>query len=338
MKKLISIILFGAFVFAGVIAFSPHRGMLINFSIQKKTDSPFSIYVPEEGESISFLLDSLKASEKIYLSKWISFMARIRGYDSARFGHYKIDSNLGAMEFLRKLSLGYEDPIRFRVAGYKNRDKYLQEISNFFPWSIDSLRKHLGNDSSWTHLIPNTYEIYWTTSPKGIAKRINQEYKIFWGNHRKAKADALGLSPDQIMVLASISQAETKVLEEISRVAALYVSRLRIGKRLESDPTAVYAFHELNPNEGLVRRVSRKITRIKHPYNTYHISGLPPSPLASVEPQIIDAVLQSIPKGEIYMCADPNRIGYHNFTSSFRQHLINSRKYQKSLNQRGIRQ
>ena len=338
MKKLISIILFGAFVFAGVIAFSPYRAMLINFSIQKKTGSPFSIYIPEEGESISVLLDSLKASEKIHFSKWISFIARIRGYDSARFGHYKIDSNLGAMDVLRKLSFGYEDPIRFRVTGYKNRDKYLQEISNFFPWSIDSLRKHLGNDSSWTHLIPNTYEIYWTTSPKGIAKRINQEYKIFWGNHRKAKADALGLSPDQIMVLASISQAETKVLEEISRVAALYVSRLRIGKRLESDPTAVYAFHQLNPNEGPVRRVSRKITRIKHPYNTYFISGLPPSPLASVEPQIIDAVLQSIPRGEIYMCADPNRIGYHNFTSSFRQHLINSRKYQKSLTQRGIRQ
>ena len=68
MKKLILIILFGAFVFAGVIAFSTYRGMLINFSIQKKTDSPFSIYVPEEGESISFFLDSIKASEKIYLS------------------------------------------------------------------------------------------------------------------------------------------------------------------------------------------------------------------------------------------------------------------------------
>ena len=336
MKKLFLIILTGVFVLAGVIAFSPYRGMLINFSIQKKSDSSFSLYVSEEGESISILLDSLKDSEKIHFSKWVSFMARIRGYDSARFGHYKIDSNLGAMQFLRKLSLGYEDPIRFRVAGYKNRDKYLQEISNFFPWSIDSLRKYLGNDSSWTHLIPNTYEIYWTTPPKGIAKRINQEYKIFWGNNRQAKADALGLSSDQIMVLASISQAETKVLEEVSRVAALYISRLRIGKRLESDPTAVYAFHELNPGEGRIRRISRKITRIKHPYNTYYISGLPPSPIASVEPQIIDAVLQSIPKGEIYMCADPNRIGYHNFTSSFRQHLINSRKYHKSLNQRGI--
>ena len=336
MKKLFLIILTGVFVLAGVITFSPYRGMLINFSIQKKSDSSFSLYVSEEGESISILLDSLKDSEKIHFSKWVSLMARIRGYDSARFGHYKIDSNLGAMQFLRKLSLGYEDPIRFRVAGYKNRDKYLQEISNFFPWSIDSLRKYLGNDSSWTNLIPNTYEIYWTTPPKGIAKRINQEYKIFWGNNRQAKADALGLSSDQIMVLASISQAETKVLEEVSRVAALYISRLRIGKRLESDPTAVYAFHELNPGEGRIRRVSRKITRIKHPYNTYYISGLPPSPIASVEPQIIDAVLQSIPKGEIYMCADPNRIGYHNFTSSFRQHLINSRKYHKSLNQRGI--
>ena len=336
MKKLFLIILTGVFVLAGVITFSPYRGMLINFSIQKKSDSSFSLYVSEEGESISILLDSLKDSEKIHFSKWVSLMARIRGYDSARFGHYKIDSNLGAMQFLRKLSLGYEDPIRFRVAGYKNRDKYLQEISNFFPWSIDSLRKYLGNDSSWTHLIPNTYEIYWTTPPKGIAKRINQEYKIFWGNNRLAKADALGLSSDQIMVLASISQAETKVLEEVSRVAALYISRLRIGKRLESDPTAVYAFHELNPGEGRIRRVSRKITRIKHPYNTYYISGLPPTPIASVEPQIIDAVLQSIPKGEIYMCADPNRIGYHNFTSSFRQHLINSRKYHKSLNQRGI--
>ena len=106
MKKLILIILFGAFVFAGVIAFSPYRGMLINFSIQKKTDSPFSIYVPEEGESISILLDSLKATEKIHFSKWVSLIARIRGYDSARFGHYKIDPNLGAMQFLRKLSLG----------------------------------------------------------------------------------------------------------------------------------------------------------------------------------------------------------------------------------------
>ncbi len=310
---------------------------VIDSPILEKKQEKFSIFIPKEGRLLSEVLDSLGSKGQIKHHHAVSVLADLRGYDSAKFGHYKLDLTIGVMDFLRKLTFGYEDPLKVRIGGYKSREAYLKELSNVFPWSIDLLRTYLGNDTSWSRIIPNTYEMYWSSNPKDISNRLRREYHVFWSNYRRDRAEELGFTPDQIMIIASITQAETKALDELPRVAALYMSRLRIGKRLESDPTAVFAYHEMNPGADIVRRVSRKITRINHPYNTYTIPGLPPSPIATVEPEIIDAVLSAIPKGELYMCADPERIGYHNFTSSFRQHLINSSKYQRSLNRRGIR-
>lgn len=327
---LLFFVLFGT---ASLIIFSK----VIDSPILEKKQQEFSIFIPKEGRLLYEVLDTLGSKGQIKYYQAISILADLRGYDSAKFGHYKLDSTIGVMEFLRKLTFGYEDPLKVRIGGYKSRESYLKGLSNIFPRSIDSLRTYLGNDTSWSKIIPNTYEMYWSSDPKDISNRLRREYDVFWGKHRLDRAEHLGFSPDEIMIIASISQAETKALDELPRVAALYISRLRIGKPLESDPTAVYAYHEMNPGTGIVRRVSRKITRINHPYNTYIIPGLPPSPIATVEPEIIDAVLSAIPKGELYMCADPKRIGYHNFTSSFRQHLINSSKYHRSLNQRGIR-
>tara|TARA_B100001142_G_scaffold129918_1_gene131591 strand:- start:470 stop:1492 length:1023 start_codon:yes stop_codon:yes gene_type:complete len=310
----------------------------IDSPILENNQKKFEIFIPKEGRLLSYVIDSLGSLGQIKYSQAISILSDLRGYDSAKFGYYKIDSTIGVMQFLRKLTFGYEDPLNVRIGGYKSREEYLKELSNVFPWSLDSLRTYLGNDTSWSRIIPNTYEMYWSSNPRKISNRLRREYNVFWSNYRRNRAEDLGFSPDDIMIIASISQAETKALDELPRIAALYMSRLRIGKRLESDPTAVYAYREMNPGTDIVRRVSRKMTRVNHPYNTYNIPGLPPSPIATVEPEIIDAVLSAIPKGELYMCADPERIGYHNFTSSFRQHLINSSKYHRSLNRRGIRQ
>ncbi|CAI8279224.1 MAG: Endolytic murein transglycosylase [Owenweeksia sp. TMED14] len=309
---------------------------IVDSSIQTNGRKNISIFVPTEGTSISELLDSLESVGEIKYSYATSILANLKGYDSARFGHYTLDSTLGRIQFLRKLNFGYEDPIDFSIKGYRDKQSFLRELKYVFPWSLDSLEHYVGSNDSWTHIIPNTYEIYWSSTPDEISKRIQREFDAFWGSYRRRKAEELGLSPNEIMILASISQAETKAMDELPRVAALYISRLRIGKRLESDPTAVYAYRDIHPESDIIRRVSRKITRIVHPYNTYIIPGLPPSPIATVDPAVIDAVLRAEPKGELYMCADPNRIGYHNFTASYREHLINSSKYHRSLNRRKI--
>ncbi len=110
-----------------------------------------------------------------------------------------------------------------------------------------------------------------------------------------------------------------------------------MGKRLEADPTAVFAYKQLYPNAGVIRRVTTKITSVDHPYNTYRRSGLPPGALATVEQAVLDAVLDAKPSGEVYMCADPKRPGYHVFARSYAEHLRNSARYHESLNRRGIR-
>jgi len=179
--------------------------------------------------------------------------------------------------------------------------------------------------------------VYWSYDPPALVERLQHEYRVFWTEERLWQADQLNLSPEEVVVLASIVQAETKQPDELGRVAGLYLTRLKMGKRLEADPTAVYAYKQRYPHSGIIRRVTGKITSIDHPYNTYRRSGLPPGALATVEPDVLDAVLFAAPSGEVYMCADPKRPGYHVFARSYAEHLRNSARYHQSLNRRGIR-
>ena len=183
-----------------------------------------------------------------------------------------------------------------------------------------------------TMFLPNTYQFNWSTTAKQAIERMAQEYKKFWTDERKAKAQKLHLSQSEISILASIVQAEQSVhSDERPRVAGLYINRIRKGMLLQSDPTIIYGLGDFS-----IRRVLNKHKAIDTPYNTYIHQGLPPGPINLPSIKSLDAVLNYEQHDYIYMCAKEDFSGYHNFAKTYEQHQIYANKFQKELDRRKI--
>jgi len=180
--------------------------------------------------------------------------------------------------------------------------------------------------------IPNTYDIYWNTSPEKFFKRMYANYQSFWTADRKQRASEINLSPVQVSILASIVDAEALHDDEMPTIAGLYLNRLKKGMKLESDPTVIFALHDFT-----IKRVLKRYLSTDSPYNTYLHTGLPPGPVMMPSVNALDAVLDYRKSDYIYMCAKEDFSGYHNFATNVADHLANAHKYQKALDARHIK-
>src|SRR6185436_15384736 len=143
---------------------------------------------------------------------------------------------------------------------------------------------------------------------------------------RLDKARALGLTPIEVSILASIVQAEISKADEAPIVAGLYLNRLKKDIALQADPTLVFAAGDFT-----IKRVLNEHKEIDSPYNTYKYTGLPPGPINMPYISSIDAVLNHEVSDYIYMCAREDFSGYHNFAKTLREHNINAERYQRAL-------
>lgn len=183
--------------------------------------------------------------------------------------------------------------------------------------------------------MPDTYEMYWNASASSVAEKLYQNTVRFWSPERVEQAEALGLSPAGVSTLASIVMKESSEAEDRPKVARLYLNRLEIGMKLQADPTVIYALNRKNP-EQKIQRVLTKDLSIQDPYNTYYVKGLPPGPICVAERAALEAVLNAPNHEYIFMCADPDRFGFHAFAKSYNEHLRNQRKWTAYLNRRKI--
>jgi len=126
-------------------------------------------------------------------------------------------------------------------------------------------------------------------------------------------------SPDELVVLASIIEKETGKPEERTRVAAVFVNRLRQRMKLQSDPTIIYGL--VGGKGSLGRPIMRSEIEQPTPYNTYVIDGLPPGPIANPGRASLEAAANPARTKELYFVADGS--GGHVFADSYEQHQKN---------------
>jgi UPF0755 protein len=257
-------------------------------------------------------------------------------------GRYKIEHRMSNDELINMFRSGSQDPVNVTFNNIRTPDELAEKIGEQIEADPDDILKILKSDSiaqkygftmySFPAMfIPNSYELYWNTSAEQFTERMYREYNRFWNNSRMRKLEKTGFSKEEVIILASIVQEESRKVKEKSRIAGLYINRLEIGMRLQADPTVKFAVGNFN-----IKRVLNKHIKVNSPYNTYKKYGLPPGPINYPEISTIDAVLNYEKHDYLYMCAKHDFSGYHNFAKTLKEHNRNKQLYVKELNKRKI--
>jgi UPF0755 protein len=169
-------------------------------------------------------------------------------------------------------------------------------------------------------LLPDTYNFNRGMTREQIIQRMQQAQqrvlKEVWDRH---SPDLPIKTPEQLVVLASLVEKETGKPEERTRVAAVFVNRLKQRMRLQSDPTIIYGL--VGGKGTLGRPIMKSEIEQPTPYNTYQIDGLPPGPIANPGRASLEAVANPARTRELYFAADGT--GGHAFAETYEQHQRN---------------
>lgn len=301
----------------------------------------FYVYANDTYQDV---LHRIKTDKIVKDPEAFNFVAKTMKYpESVKPGRYKLTPGMSNRTLIGNLRGGYQDAVKLRFANIRLKEDLAGLLGKNFQADSAQFSALLNNeavaeqygftsDNFYTMFIPNTYEIYWNTSPDKVIERLNEEYKKFWTPERLEKAKALNLTPQEVSVLASIVRGEALHNDEMPMIAALYQNRLKKGMLLQADPTVIFA-----NNDFTIRRVLNKHLTVDNPYNTYRFKGLPPGPINMPPIVAIDAVLNPANHDYIYMCAKEDFSGYHAFATTVADHLVNARKFQKALDDRNIK-
>ncbi len=173
------------------------------------------------------------------------------------------------------------------------------------------------------YLFPETYVVARHVEAKTLVRLMVERFRHVFTPDLAGPAAARGLSPHQVVTLASIVEKETARPDERPLVAAVYENRLRIGMGLQCDPTVIYALQREGRYTGNLRRDD---LQMDSPYNTYRHPGLPPGPIAAPGRASLDAVVH--PADAEYLYFVSRNDGSHVFAKTLAEHNRNVAKYQ----------
>ena len=325
-------------VAAGIVAGIAYHSIFSTFDISE-TSYVFVRPTTTEDDIKAQLCDNCNASSMLgwrLLSRAFPF--------TPHTGRYVVEPTDDLLTVYRRLRRGQQTPVRLtipsvrrlsRLAGVLANNLMLDstEVASAFADSAVAAEYGYSLATLPSLFIPNTYELYWDVSFNIFMQRMRREHDSFWqANNREQKAEALGMTKEQVATLASIIDEETNYGPERARIAGLYLNRLNRGMPLQADPTVKFSLG----NDSL-RRILNSHLRTPSPYNTYLNAGLPPGPIRIPTIASLDAVLGAESHDYLYFCAKEDFSGSHNFARTYAEHMANARRYQQALNQRGIR-
>ena len=307
-----------------------------NILVQQE-DRIFHIF---PGTTFKQLQDSLHQQNIVHDLISFSMLAKWKEYDrNIRPGRYLLRGDMSNTEAINLLRTGNQVPVNVTFNNVRLTSELADKLCANIALLPEEFNRALADSASVesygfnrdnliSMFIPNTYEVYWDISAKALLDRIHREYQLFWNEQNQQKAQSIGLSIQEVSVLASIVHAESQAHnDELPRIAGLYLNRLNRNMALQADPTLVYAVGDFT-----IKRVLNEHKEIESPYNTYKYTGLPPGPIRAPSIAAIKGVLDYEDHNYLYMCAKEDFSGYHNFATNLSQHARNARLYQNALN------
>ena len=296
---------------------------------------PQKTFFVSKGDTFASIVDSLEARGIIRSRELFVFAAKFYGgTEKIHVGKYVFDSGISNVDLFLALREGDGAKLISVRLPEGSRSK-TQAAILAHTIGIDSARyDDLAHDKSFIHslgidapslegyLLPETYSFYWQPNEEYVIRRLVDQFRLFYDDSLRARAEELGWTTNQVVTLASIVEGEVVLDEERATISGVYHNRLRRRMRLEADPTIQFII------EDGPRRVLYSDLKIDHPYNTYRNKGLPPGPVNNPGKASILAAL--FPAKHKYLFFVANGDGGHWFSTNYSGHLRNVRKYRKN--------
>jgi UPF0755 protein len=318
--------------------------------VNGQASSPLSIsqpqlYTVEKGSNGYKVVRELRARElidspELATKLWLKFFA---ANTHVKSGTYRLTPGLSLREVFGVLSRGEEHyfavslveglTLKEWLVTLKAKTELINDVS------LDQVKEIINITSSaneekapmlWLNeassaeglFLADTYFFTANTAASSILKRAHKAMLDYVETQwQQRQADLPLNSPYDALILASIIEKETAVSEERTKIAGVFVNRLRKNMRLQTDPTVIYGIGDTYDGN-----ITRKHLRTPTPYNTYTIKGLPPTPIAMAGKEAIWAALNPMETDALYFVARGD--GSHEFSSSLAAHNAAVRKYQ----------
>ena len=312
-----------------------YRLEISNFEAKDGQQHSYHIY---PGATIDSVMQLLEEDYDIAGESDFYLHAKLLTFNHPEPGHYTFDAQIANQDIINRLKFGLQTPVNITWNNYvrTNQDlagkvtKHLMLDSTQLVQLLDSntYLAQYGFDKETVRclFIPNTYQVYWNTTPDALFARMQREYNTFWNDSRKQKADSLGLTPIEVAIVASIVEGESHNKKEMPLIASLYLNRIHKGMLLQACPTVKYAVGDFK-----LKRILNRHLAIDSPYNTYKYPGLPPGPIRCPAPTTIDIVLNAPKTDYLFMCASPELNNTHIFSSTFGKHAAAAVQYRHTM-------
>jgi len=288
------------------------------------------------GSSAAHIGHILAAAGLVHYDVRFLILAKLTGF-SKKFqaGEFRLTTGKRPLDLMRDLSKA--QPVQHPVTIPEGLR--VDEIADIFSkggWCVRNEFLHLVNDPDFIsslglgkvpnlegYLFPDTYYLTRLSSDaQSIIKTMVHRFQMVWKVLSKNGTGTL--NERQAVILASIVEKETADPAERPMIAAVFLNRLRLGMRLQSDPTVIYGIKNFSGN--LTKDDLEKYT----PYNTYMTQALPPGPICNPGKESLMAVLH--PDKEPYLYFVSKNDGTHKFSKTLSEHNRAVWKYQKNRN------
>lgn len=284
----------------------------------------------KEGETLKQIANKLKKEGFIDSPSIFVFGVRANGKGkSLRTGEYSIPAR-SSPKMIMDILTGGQTHIR-RITFQEGMTSYqivqqLNETDNLIG-TIDDIPKN-------GTLLPETYYYSYGDTRQSIIDRMqnamNRAVDFAW----QQRVIDFPLTKEEAVILASIVEKETSILAEANHIASVFLNRLKKNMRLQSDTTVIYALS--NGTGVLNRKLWTNDLKVKHPYNTYVIYGLPPSAISNPGAGTLQAVMTPFESQDLYFVADGT--GGHIFAKTYEEHIQNVKEWRRLKTDKKARQ
>ena len=274
------------------------------------------------------LIRQLEQDSMVSTTRWARLLLKMGNIHHVKAGRYKINKGMSVFQLIKNLKNGKQSTVKLVI----NKVRTKEELAGLVGEKIDSKTDSIemlsylrDNDSLASFsvdtnqvlsiVMPLTYEISWAESPRQITKRFYQSWTQFWTSENIEKANKKGLNPLKVSTLASIGEEETNNKEDRFKIASTYLNRLKIGMKLQADPTVKYVTRNFKLNRIMYGHLS-----LNSPYNTYQNAGLPPGPICTPSIHSMQAVLDAPQTDFLFFVASWKFDGTTIFTSTYKDH------------------